>query len=183
MHRIEHLRPWQRKAIAILSANRCQLLGAQPGAGKTITVLTAIAQHPVRTLLVAPSVVLNTVWPVEASRWEHTQHLVFTMAHHHSGSDRANLWMRGPGHIITATCDTLHKLVGVIHQQRELPFGRLVVDEAQFFKNAAATRTAALHALAEHVPTWLVSGSPAPNGVLDCWSPGRIASGHGEFWQ
>ena len=55
--------------------------------------------------------------------------------------------------------------------------------QSQFFKNASASRTAALHALAEHLPTWLLSGTPTPNGLIDCWSPGRIISAGGEFWQ
>ena len=165
---LTQLRPWQRRAASILTANPYQLLGAQPGSGKTITTLTAMAQQPVRTLLVAPAIILNTVWPAEAARWAHTQTLIFNLAHRD---------------VITCTPDTLVKLLELVHRSRRVPFRRIVVDESQLFKNPAAVRTAALHALAEHVPTWLLSGTPAPNGVLDCWSPGRIVSNHGKFWQ
>lgn len=183
MHTLDDLRPWQRQAVNILERSPYQLMGAQPGSGKTITALTAIARRPVRTLLVAPAVILDTVWPQEAARWQHTQHLVFVLAHRQSGQARTALWLTAPGQVITCTPDTLPKLLEDVHEHRQLPFGRLLVDESQLFKNPGATRTAALHALAEHVPTWLLSGTPTPNGVIDCWSPGVIASHQEGFWQ
>jgi SNF2 family DNA or RNA helicase len=177
------LRPWQRQAVGILAKNPFHLLGAQPGAGKTIVTLTAMVARPARSLLIAPAVILDTVWPVEAQRWGHTSHLVFTLAHRKSGGERTALWMSAAGDIVTCTPDTLPKLLEAVRETLRLPFERIVVDESQLFKNPTAVRTAALHALAEHVPTWLLSGTPTPNGVIDCWSPGRIASHQGKFWQ
>jgi SNF2 family DNA or RNA helicase len=183
MHTLTQLRTWQLKAADILVSSDYQLLGAQPGSGKTITTLTALARQPRRSLLVAPQIILDTVWPKEASQWEHTSHLCFDFAHRLSGADRAHLWFEGRGDVVTCTPDTLHKFLNEIHRRAELPVARLVIDESQFFKNAEASRTAALHALAEHIPTWLLSGTPSPNGVIDCWSPGRILSRKGRFWQ
>lgn len=177
------LRPWQRQAATILVANAYQLLGAQPGSGKTATTLTAIAEQPGRTLLVAPSVILDSVWPAEAARWQHTQALTFNLAHRCNPAERAAQWLSDQGDIVTCTPDTLPKVLQLLHTQQRLPFRRIVVDESQLFKNPGALRTAALHALAEHIPTWLLSGTPTPNGVIDCWSPGRIASNQGSFWQ
>jgi SNF2 family DNA or RNA helicase len=177
------LRPWQLKAVEILVANPYQLLGAQPGAGKTITTLTALAEQPSRTLLVAPSIILDSVWQQEAQAWEHTQHLRFEFTHRLSGRERAARWFDSDADVVTCTPDTLLRLVDEVHRRGELPVRRLVVDESQFFKNVGASRTAALHALAEHVPTWLLSGTPTPNGLLDCWSPGWVVSQQGKFWQ
>jgi SNF2 family DNA or RNA helicase len=179
----QSLRPWQVKAAEILSNHDYQLLGAQPGCGKTITTLTAIAAKHDRTLLVAPAVILDTVWAQEAAAWSHTCHLIFDMAHRHSGAERARLWFDGRADVVTCTPDTLVRLLQEVHRRERLPVTRMVVDESQFFKNPTAARTMALHVLAEHVPTWLLSGTPTPNGLLDCWSPGWVLSRGGRFWQ
>jgi SNF2 family DNA or RNA helicase len=177
------LKSWQSQAIEILVANNYQLLGAQPGSGKTITTLTALTRKKVRTLLVAPSIILDTVWSQEALAWDHTQHITFDMSHRLGALARARVWFEGTSNVVTSTPDTLIKLFAEINLRKIIPFDRIVVDESQLFKNASATRTFALHALSEHVPTWLLSGTPTPNGVIDCWSPGRIVSKQGRFWQ
>ena len=101
----------------------------------------------------------------------------------HRGVDRERVWFEGASDIVTCTPDTLSKFLDAVHRRGVMPVRKIVVDESQFFKNATASRTAALHALAEHVPTWLLSGTPTPNGTIDCWSPGRILSQQGGFWQ
>lgn len=178
-----NMRSWQHKAVDILLSNPYQLLGAQPGAGKTITTLTALVALDLRVLLVAPSIILNSVWQQESQSWSHTKDITFDFAHKLSGVDRERMWFEGDSDVVTCTPDTLSKFLDAVHRQGVMPVRKIVVDESQFFKNATASRTAALHALAEHVPTWLLSGTPTPNGTIDCWSPGRILSQQGGFWQ
>ena len=176
------LRPWQRDAAWRLTQAPYLLLGAQPGAGKTITTLTALADAPKRTLLVAPEVILDTVWSQEAARWQHTAHLRFAMAHTLSGHKREAAWFSKQGDLVTCTPDTLVRFLESVSKYERLPVARLVIDESQLFKNPAATRTQALLALSEHLPTWLLSGTPTPNGVLDAWAPGYLLSQGDAFW-
>jgi len=86
------LRAWQREAARQLTERPNLLLGAQPGAGKTITTLTALVHSPKRSLLVAPEVILDTVWAQEAARWQHTRTLTFLW---HTASLRTNAWPCG----------------------------------------------------------------------------------------
>jgi SNF2 family DNA or RNA helicase len=177
------LRPWQAKAVKILTSNDYQLLAAQPGCGKTITTLMALTQERRRALLVAPAIILDSVWSQEAAAWEETKHLQFDFAHRLSGDERARLWFEGTAHITTCTPDTLIRLLDEVHARGVLPVKRIVADESQLYRNPTATRSVALHVLAEHVPTWLLSGTPVPNSLTDCWSPGWIVSQGGRFWQ
>jgi len=178
-----HLKTWQQRAVEMLVKHHYMLLGAQPGSGKTITTLTALDQLCYRALLVAPRIILDTVWQQEALRWSHTCHISFDFAHRLSGNERSDLWFCGGGDLVTITPDILVKFLDQVHLRKRVPVDLIIVDESQLFKNATAVRTAALHALAEHVPTWLLSGTPVPNGAVDCWSPGRILSRQGAFWQ
>jgi superfamily II DNA or RNA helicase len=180
------LRDWQRAAADILTRCPNHLLGAAPGCGKTITTLTAIAavntQKPTRILLVGPEIILETVWSVEAANWAHTRHLTFDMAHRYSGADRERLWFQGTGDIVTCTMDTLPRFLEAVHRRELMPIGRIIADESHLFKNSTSVRSRALQALSEVVPTWLLSGTVTPNGTIDSWVPGTIASGRGAFW-
>ena len=171
----------------MLLANPNHLLGAQPGAGKTPTTLTAVAEIKARRpsarfLLVGPGVILDNVWQQEAARWSHTNRLRFDLAHRHSGADREHLWFEGRGDIVTCTVDTLDRFLAACHRRSEMPVTRMIVDESQMIKSPSATRSRVAHCLAEIIPTWLLSGTPTPQGVIDCWSPGRIASGRDSHW-
>ena len=178
---------WQNKVVAELFRKN-YLVAAQPGSGKTITYLTFIADllaggKGKRVLLVAPWPILETVWQQEAQRWEHTRHLSFDMAHRYSGADRLRLWFDGKGSVVTCTVDTLSKLCDEVLAKKVVPFDYILVDESQAFKNPTSVRSCALHQLGQLVKgVYLSSGTPAPNGPLDMWSPGALLSQYAPFW-
>ena len=184
----EQLDRWQQAAV-IAAASEPHLIAAAPGSGKTPTALTIVADgiaagRFARALLVAPRAILDTVWPIEANEWAHTQHIRFDEAHRMTGNDRSHLWFEGKGHIVTVTPDVLPRFVEEVAARGILPVEAIVVDESQGFRNADAVRTKALHALAAlcRGNILLLSGSPRPNSAIDLWSPGRIVSRGGDFW-
>jgi hypothetical protein len=178
---------WQQNAVARMHDGNC-LLAAMPGSGKTITTLTLIREltdrHAgSRVLLVAPWIILETVWQQEAVRWEHTHTLTFAMAHRLTGAYRARCWFARNTNIVTCTFDTLAKLRDEVVRTKVVPFDFIVVDESQGFKNPGSVRCGALHDLAQITKrTYLCSGTPSPNGAIDMWSPGAILSQYGRFW-
>jgi hypothetical protein len=182
-----HLRKWQA-AAAEKAACGSLVLAAQPGSGKTIVLLTAAAdaisaKRINRILLVAPRIILDTVFPAESASWEHTKHLRFVMAHNYTNRDRAHAHFKIPGEIVTCTPDTLASVVHEISGQGKIPFDAIFADEAQGFKNSESVRTKGMLALSEVVPhIVLSSGTPTPNGPIDAWSPGRLVAPGDAFW-
>ena len=74
------MHPYQEKAVQwVMDHDRCALW-LDPGLGKTVTALTAMdvlmgrfeARFP---LVVAPLRVSRSVWPQEAQKWEHLEHM------------------------------------------------------------------------------------------------------------
>ena len=176
---IENLFDWQRREVDILVASTRRLIAAAPGAGKTITTLMSIAKRREagkarRVLLVAPRVILDTVWSQEAARWRETCGLTFDMAHRHSNIARDQIWFESTGSIVTCTPDLVLKFVETAKARKSLPVDLVVVDESQLFKNPKGARSGALQALAKIRDVWLLSGTPTPQGAIDAWVPGRV---------
>lgn len=63
--------PWQLIGAAFMAAQRKVLLADQPGLGKTIQTLAAVAELDVRgpILVVAPKTAVRATWPTEINQW------------------------------------------------------------------------------------------------------------------
>ena len=74
------LHKYQERMINFIYNTPKCALWAGLGLGKTITTLCAIvdlidSMAVSRVLIIAPLRVANSVWHVEAARWQHTKHL------------------------------------------------------------------------------------------------------------
>lgn len=72
------------QCFAVIARLPGVLLALEPGAGKTVVVLTALRrlldQFVIRrALIVAPLLVAQTVWPAEMDEWEHLKPLTWTL--------------------------------------------------------------------------------------------------------
>lgn len=71
--------PWQLIGAAFLAAQKTVLLADQPGLGKTVQTLAAIAELDVRgpILVTAPRTAINVTWPEEIEKWLSTDETIF----------------------------------------------------------------------------------------------------------
>jgi non-specific serine/threonine protein kinase len=159
------LRPYQLAGLEWLTWLEENAVGGvladDMGLGKTLQVLTRIAaDHPGPTLVVCPVTLVDT-WAREAARF--TPDLRVRAFH---GSAR--------GEVATAVADadvvvTTYGLLARDSSLAEVPWHRVVLDEAQAIKNPdtwaarAARALPAAHRLA-------VTGTPVENHLGDLWS-------------
>lgn len=167
--------PWsyQRYCINRLIAEEALGLFLGLGLGKTIITLTAVNDLKYnrfairRTLVVAPKKVAEATWTIEAAKWQHLQHLRVVPV---MGSAQKRIRaLNTPGDVWVISRDNVAWLVE--HYRNAWPFDMVVLDELSSFKNHGAKRTLALNWIRPHIKRIVgLTGTPAPNGLLDLWS-------------
>ena len=142
------------------------------GAGKTVIALSVIDSvindylECRRILIVAPKRVAETVWHTEAARWDHLWHLTVARC------------IGPPAERIAALAE--HADITVINREnlpwliehlgKRFNFDMLVWDEASGLKDRATKRFKAVRSvLGSFKRVILLSGTPAPNSLLDLW--------------
>lgn len=132
------------------------------GLGKTAITLSALERHHFPVLVTAPVRVARTVWPPETSIWRPDLRTVVA-----EGRDR-DAALRGDiaADIVVISREQLAHAVP--HAAR---FNTLVMDELSSFKNPKSQRFKYARAISKHTPhVWGLTGTPAPNGLLDLWA-------------
>lgn len=159
------------------------------GSGKTVSTLTSLAGLKAvgdiaPTLVLAPKRVAQSTWPDEALKWEHLRDLSVVPIVGDEVSRRRALAQYAD--IYTTNYEQLPWLVE--HFGERWPFKRVVADESTRLKNfhgydrkrkdgevthclVGGTRSKALARVAHSKITemWELTGTPAPNGLLDLW--------------
>jgi len=151
------------------------------GLGKTIITLTSLA-HLIRTqylrgvVIVAPIRVIRLVWRQEAAKWQHTQHLKFSMV---TGTrDQRTRALLRPADIYLINYENLGWLAETLQtyfvkKDKPLPFNGVVWDEISKCKNSATNRVKAVKKILDKFDwTTGLTGTPASNGYKDL---------HGQF--
>lgn len=147
------------------------------GMGKTISTLTAInallRDHftTQRVLVIAPIRVARDTWPAEIKKWDHLKGLtvspiIGTAEQRAAAADR-------PADIYTIGRENIPWLVK--HHGNYWPYDMVVIDELSSFKNPQAKRFKALKKVRPHIDRIVgLTGTPAPNSLLDLWAPFRL---------
>lgn len=169
-----NLHAYQVEAINHIMDNPFAGLFLDMGLGKTVSTLTAIKRlmyeelEISKVLVIAPKRVTETVWSTECAKWEHLQNLKITKIigteHQRKTAlrEKADIYMLGR--------DNIAWLCGLFGGSM-LPFDMLIIDESSSFKSPKSQRFKALRrVLASFTRVVNLTGTPAPNGLIDLWS-------------
>jgi SNF2 family DNA or RNA helicase len=116
------------------------------------------------TLLVAPLRVCYSVWPGEIAKWKEFNALTYSMLH---GPEK-EVAARTVSDIYLINPEGLQWLLQTPDILKRLKITNLIIDESSKFKNTQTKRFKLLKPfLKNFTRRWILTGSPAPNGLLD----------------
>jgi SNF2 family DNA or RNA helicase len=143
------------------------------GLGKTVITLTAVNDLKYnrfainKVLVIAPKKVAEGTWANERDKWNHLQLLrISTVLGSQTKRIRA---LNTPADIYIINRENVPWLVE--YYRNSWPFDMVIVDEFSSFKNHKAKRFKALSNVRPHIKRIVgLTGTPAPNGLLDLWA-------------
>ncbi|MFT4415307.1 SNF2-related protein [Fredinandcohnia humi] len=143
------------------------------GLGKTVITLTAVNDLKYnrfavsKVLVIAPKKVAESTWVREADKWDHLKLLRFSTV---LGSATKRIRaLNTPADIYVINRENIPWLVE--YYRNSWPFDMVIVDEFSSFKNHQAKRFKALKWVRPHIKRIVgLTGTPAPNGLLDLWA-------------
>lgn len=152
------------------------MVWADMGLGKTVSTETAFVdlQDTLQVacmLVVAPVRVIQGVWRQEAQKWEHLQHLRFSLIHGSEVQRRAALKRRADIYLVNyENLAWLSVQIQHVWLRKGLypPWQMVVYDEVTKVKNAQARRSKAWVKILPYIPRRVgLTGEPAANGYKD----------------
>lgn len=165
------LRPYQERAIDFWLKHKRVYFAIDMGLGKTAIALHLVNQLNLRTLVVAPLKVTYNTWPDEILDWGMESDVSIEVLH---GRDRLKKFKSNTQvHAINYEglpwlYEQLYKLYKA---KKPMPYKALILDESTYIKNPKSNRfnlLKAMNGMFKYVAN--LSGTPAPNSLLDLWS-------------
>ena len=145
--------------------------------GKTISTLTAINDlirnrfETQKVLVIAPIRVARDTWPEEIKKWDHLAGLTVSPITGTAKQREAAANRRAD--IYTIGRENIPWLVK--HHGGRWPYDMVIIDELSSFKNPQAKRFKALKKVRPKIHRIVgLTGTPAPNSLLDIWAPFRL---------
>ena len=121
-----------------------------------------------KVLVIAPLRVAQTVWDAEAAKWDHTRHLTFSKAL--GGAQERVLALSREADVYLVNRENVPWICGLYGPKNAWPFDMVVIDELSSFKSRASERFKALRKVRPFIKRIVgLTGTPAPNGLLDLW--------------
>lgn len=171
---------YQRRAIDfVLRVPYCALF-MDMGLGKSVTTLTALDRlmndslEVSKALVIAPKSVARNTWSGEAGKWDHCRHLRLSLVMGTERQRRAAL--DAEADIYVTNRDNVVWLVReCVDVRKAWPFDCVVLDESSSFKNHQSKRWKALWRVRPLIRRMvLLTGTPAPNGLMDLWAQVKL---------
>ena len=170
---------YQTTAInTILEKPRCGLF-LDMGLGKTVITLTAVERlmydsfEISRVLVIAPLRVAEDTWSRECEKWEHLRQLTISKILGTPAQRRAALAAKADIYVINR-----ENVVWLCNELKHWFFDMVVIDELSSFKSPKAQRFRALRKVIGGSRRVVgLTGTPAPNGLIDLWSEMYLIDG------
>lgn len=147
------------------------------GMGKSVITLTAINDlirnrfETQKVLVIAPIRVARDTWPEEIHKWDHLAGLTVSPITGTAKQREAAANRRAD--IYTIGRENIPWLVN--HHAGHWPYDMVIIDELSSFKNPQAKRFKALKKVRPKIHRIVgLTGTPAPNSLLDIWAPFRL---------
>lgn len=164
--------PYQQAAIEWVLERPAAGLFLGMGMGKTVCTLTAIDElifnrlEAERVLVIAPLRVAQDTWAKECQKWDHLKHLRIARVIGTEAQRLAALKTKADIYVINR-----ENVVWLTETLQGWPFDMVVIDELSSFKSPAAKRFKALRRKLGGIRRIVgLTGTPAPNGLIDLWS-------------
>jgi SNF2 family DNA or RNA helicase len=165
---------YQQNAVKFLVENGSGQLWLDPGLGKTSITLEAIkilkaANAISKVLILAPLRPCYAVWPDEIEKWDNFNGMSISVLH--GPTKDKKLHDNSLIHVINFEglqwLSTTIRRLGI-----KMPYDMLVVDEISYLKNTRTQRFKALSPMLDQFKRRFgLTGSPAPNSLMDIFGP------------
>jgi len=167
---------YQERTIEFIKEHPYCAVFLDMGLGKTVSTLTALDQLMFedvaidKVLVIAPkSVALNT-WSDESTKWDHTNHLRLSIIMGPAAKRRKALAADADLYVINR-----ENVQWLVEELPQWPFDCVVIDESSSFKSHTSKRWKYLLKVRPQMRRLiLLTGTPAPNGLMDLWAQFRL---------
>lgn len=160
------LHDYQEVAKGFMQSNRRACLFLDMGLGKTAVTLMSLEPRHLPVLVSAPKRVALEVWPAEVKLWRPDLTVDVVKG---SPAERAATLANSTADILVMGRDLFHETIPYAKR-----YQTLVIDELSGYKSKGSSRWKTGNRLQKIIPhLWGLTGTPAPNGLLDVW--GEVA--------
>ena len=166
---------YQQYAIDFIESHPISAVLLDMGLGKTVITLTALNDllfdhfEISRVLVIAPLRVARNTWPQEIGKWEHLNHIRYSVAVGTEKERRDALRKQTSLYIIN------RENVPWLVEKTDFTYDAIVIDELSSFKNWSGKRFKALmkvRPLAKRVIG--LTGTPSGNGLMDLFAEFKV---------